>query len=143
MKLQHSIEIHRPASEVFSYLADHERMPTWISTLETSTPSVPGPLSLGSEFNQEHLERGKRIRFVGKVLEYEDASKLTMELSNDDAVITLRYVLVEHAGHTQLEQSTEVRLDNMMLRMMAGAFEGTARERMKADFETLKSQLES
>lgn len=142
MKLQYSIEINRPAADVFAYLADHERMPTWISTLEASTPSVAGPLSLGSKFSQEHVERGKRIRFAGEVSEYEDASKLTLLLCNDDASIALRFLLEEQTGRTRLEQITEVKLNNMMLRMMAGAFESTVRERMKSDFETLKAHLE-
>ncbi len=143
MKLQHSIEIARPCAAVFAYLTSHEHMPKWISTLETSTQSSPGGLARDSEFLQEHVERGKRIRFSGKVTEYTEPVSLTLELSNDDALVTLTYRCQERPTGTLLEQTSEVKLHNMMLRMVAGAFEGTVRDRMKTDFETLKAQLEA
>lgn len=143
MKLQYSIEISKPAIEVFAFVTDHERMPQWISTLEVSTPSAPGPLALNSEFNQEHLERGKRVQFKGQVTEFQDAEKLTLVMKNKDATITLAYVFVAAAGSTGLQQTTELKLHNMMLRMMAGAFEKTVRKRMAADLNALKVLLEA
>ncbi len=143
MKLQHSIEIARPASDVFAYVADHDKMSEWISTLDSSTPSTPGPTSLNSEFDQEHLERGKRIRFSGRVTDFEPASQLTLKLDNDEATVTLTYRLTAQGEGTLLEQTTEVKLHSMMLRMVAGAFEGTVRERMTSDFETLRTKLEA
>lgn len=142
MKLNHAIEIAKPAADVFAFVADHEHMPEWISTLESSTPNSPGPLVLHSEFKQEHQERGKRIHFDGKVTEYQASEKLTLVLSNDDATVSTTYTFTATADNTQFEQTTEVKLHNMMLRMMAGAFEGAVRDRMAADFLTLKARLE-
>ena len=143
MKLTHSIEIDEPVSQVFEFLTSHERMPSWVGTLQSSVSTVPDPTIVGAKFKQQHLERGKPIDFEGEVLRHESPSQFAFRLSNKDAAVTLSYELLPSPKGTLLNQTTEVKFNNMMLRMMAGAFEKTARERMESDLVALRSHLQS
>jgi uncharacterized protein YndB with AHSA1/START domain len=51
-----TIEIERPAAEVWEVVADYERDPEWREGVVTMTPSAPGPVVVGTTTAEElHL----------------------------------------------------------------------------------------
>ena len=51
------VEIARPASEVFDYLADGEKMPRWMKEFTAVEKVGDGPIGQGTEFRY-HDKRG-------------------------------------------------------------------------------------
>jgi hypothetical protein len=53
-----SVEINRPASEVWAYVADYGNDPSWRAAVTQMRPSVPGPARVG-------VTTHERLRLLG------------------------------------------------------------------------------
>jgi uncharacterized membrane protein len=53
-----SVEINRPASEVWAYVADYGNDPSWRAAVTQMRPSVPGPAQVG-------VTTHERLRLLG------------------------------------------------------------------------------
>ncbi len=53
MKFENTIVINKPVKEVFSYLADVERLPDWNYAIRRTTKVTPGPVHVGTRCTQE------------------------------------------------------------------------------------------
>jgi len=71
MEVAASIDINRPASAVFAYLADMSNNPSWQKGMERCTWTSDPPLRLGSTYDQEASFLGKQIVSSFEVVEFE------------------------------------------------------------------------
>jgi len=71
MEVTASIDIERPASAVFAYLADMSNNPSWQKGMERCTWTSDPPLRLGSTYDQEASFLGKKIVSSFEVVEFE------------------------------------------------------------------------
>ena len=58
MRVVGSVEIDRPASEVWTYVADYGNDPSWRAAVTQMRPSVPGPAQVG-------ITTHERLRLLG------------------------------------------------------------------------------
>lgn len=76
-RIEESIVINRPCSDVFSYLADRSHDPEWmVSVLESQwlDPAEPGstePASVGRRGRMVMKMPGRRVEFIDEVSEYQ------------------------------------------------------------------------
>lgn len=71
MKIESSVEINRPAAEVFDYVADMSNNTRWQNGQVSCTWTSQPPLRIGSTYDQEARFLGKSIVSSFVVTEYE------------------------------------------------------------------------
>jgi uncharacterized protein YndB with AHSA1/START domain len=80
IKIERTITIHRPLSEVFAYLCDIEHGPQYISGQRAAQKTSTGPMGVGTTF----VTTGKFLRQSGnnEVIEFEPNSRLTWKATS-------------------------------------------------------------
>jgi uncharacterized protein YndB with AHSA1/START domain len=62
----------RPAREVFDYISDPERLPTWQTNTISSVPITDGPLGVGTRLREVHrAPGGKELVSVVEISEFD------------------------------------------------------------------------
>jgi uncharacterized protein YndB with AHSA1/START domain len=65
-------EIARPTEQVFAYVTDPAKLPTWQTNTLSAAPDLAGPLRLGSRIREVHRgPRGKELASLVEVSELE------------------------------------------------------------------------
>lgn len=70
-RVERSITIDRPVSEVFGYTHDLSDNALWQTTLVEIEPLFEGPIAVGSQWREVRKFIGKRIETVLELTEYE------------------------------------------------------------------------
>lgn len=70
MDLEYSVTIHRPIDEVFAFASDPDRDPEWGTLMVESVKTTPGPLGVGSVFQQTAAFMGIRATIQLEVTAY-------------------------------------------------------------------------
>ena len=68
MRVVGSVEIDRPASQVWAYVADYGNDPCWRAAVTQLRPSVPGPAQVGATTHE-------RLRLLGLTVRADDRQK--------------------------------------------------------------------
>jgi uncharacterized membrane protein len=80
---QESIDIHRPAGEVFAYLIKAENFPEWVDTTVEAWQVTEGPVAVGTRQSEivtlGFLESRVRNQLNWEVVEYEEGRRVTFE----------------------------------------------------------------
>lgn len=79
IKFQGSIDIDRPVSEVFDFIADLTNGPKWQSGLTDSHVVTHGPMRVGTEFVEDIRFLGKHITARCHVTEFELGRRVRYE----------------------------------------------------------------
>lgn len=67
-------QIERPPQEVFDYVTDSEKLPSWQTNTVSAVPETAGPLGLGARIREVHRgPGGKRVESLVEVSEFEPA----------------------------------------------------------------------
>jgi len=76
---EHSVEIDRPAAEVFTYVADFANNPLWQSGMVACRWTTEPPCGVGSTYAQEARFLGRRIETRFRVTEFEPGVRISIE----------------------------------------------------------------
>jgi uncharacterized protein YndB with AHSA1/START domain len=140
MRMEHSVVIQRPPSEVFAYLTDVERLPEWQASANEVRPE--GELGLGTRIHEVRTFLGRRAESTLEVIEFEPDRKFSLRVVSGPLPFEVRHTLTPENAGTRLDWVGEAdtsRFPGIAVRMVAGAVEG----QFKADFERLKRLLEA
>jgi carbon monoxide dehydrogenase subunit G len=139
LRVEHTVRIDRPPTDVFSYLTDVERAPEWQSSaIEVSAESE---LSVGARIKEIRNFLGRRAESTLEVTEYEPARRFSLRVVSGPLPFEVRHALTPAGDGTQLDWVVEAdtsRFPKLAVRMMAG----NAERQFKGDLERLKRVLE-
>lgn len=79
MELESTIEVDRPAREVFDYLADFENNPKWQGGMRSCRWTSEGPIGVGSTYVQEARFLGRSIETHFRVTAFEAGRTVSIE----------------------------------------------------------------
>ena len=71
IRVEHSVTINRPPSEVFAYVSDPEKLPEWQSTALEARWETPGPIAVGSRAVEVRKFLGRRMESTMEVTGFE------------------------------------------------------------------------
>ena len=75
----HSVDIDRPADEVFAFLADFENNPSWQGGMRSCEWTSEEHPAVGATYTQEARFMGRRIETRFVVTEYEAGRRISIE----------------------------------------------------------------
>ena len=94
-----AIDIRRPPSDVFTFIAEMQNMPLWYDAVQHVSKTTPGPTAAGSRYEiMRSLSGGAAYNDV-EVTQYELNSKVTLESREGPTPFRYRYhVESDHEG---------------------------------------------
>lgn len=138
---RHQVTIHRPAGEVFAFIADGLNGPKWRSGI-VDIRLVAGSGS-GAVYKQGVTgPGGRRVDADYRVTTFEPNARLAFEAIAGPVRPTGEYVLEEVDGGTRLTFALQTELGGIKKLLMSGAVQKTMDSEVQAT-ERLKTLLES
>ncbi len=140
---EYSVEIDRPAAQVFPHLVTSERRMRWMGALKESKQVTDGQPGQGTRFEDVFEDHGQRFEIASEIVEYSppDTLKLELEGSAFESVVT--QTLAESDGKTTLTTKIDTEYHSALARLMSGVVTGHAQKQLEEDLERLKQQLEA
>lgn len=137
-----SIDIDRPAGEVFGYIADMANNPHWQRGQERCTWTSEPPLGLGSTYDQEASFLGKRIRSSFEVVDYEPDHTIRIRTTGGTMPIdVIRTVTPLSEGRCRV--TADVRGEPPLVMRLAGPLlDRLVARSVRGDYRRLKALLE-
>jgi uncharacterized protein YndB with AHSA1/START domain len=139
VRIELTIEIDRPAAEVFEYLADVEKLPEWQASAVESR--AEGSLAKGCRITEWRRLFGRDVETVLEVTAYDPPERLTLRSLNGPVPFTVDHRL-EEAGRATLLHFACTAKPGGMLRFAGPVVQSKARQELRRDFDRLKELLE-
>jgi len=141
MRLSATREIHRPAAEVFEFVADAANNPTWQKGMKRCEWITPAPIVVGSQYRQEAAFVGRPVISVFEVVELEPGTRVVIETIESTFPIRVER-LVESIDATSCRVSAQIDGGPTVPRYLKGLSFRIAQRSVTADYNRLVEYLE-
>ena len=141
MQIDTTIIIERPATEVFDYIADMSKNPTWQRGQRSCVWTSEPPLAVGSTYDQVAKFLGREIRSSFEVVEYEPDRIRIVSTEGTMPIDVTRTVAPEGADRCSVSAIVSGEPPGAM-RLLGPALSAIVRRSVAADYRRLKKLLE-
>ncbi|MFL6192139.1 MAG: SRPBCC family protein [Actinomycetes bacterium] len=143
MRVVGSVEIDRPASQVWAYVADYGNDPSWRAAVTQMRPSVPGPAQVGVTTHERLRLLGMTFR-TDAIIDRVEAGRLLEWRAHDRQKQLQGSRMVEPTGPTS-SRFTEVVEGGLLglLRPLGPLVAWLLQRQATADLRRLKHLLET
>ena len=143
ISIENSIEIRRPAEEVFDFIADWANNPKWQNGMKRCTWTSNPPLRLGSTYDQEAEFRGRSIRSSFEVIEYQPGRKLRIRTTTSTMPLDITRMVEPAADGTARVTAVVRGGPGGIMRLFSPLMAAMVRRSIRADYRRLAELLES
>jgi uncharacterized protein YndB with AHSA1/START domain len=140
VRIDLTLEIERPAEDVFELLIDLERLPDWQSTAIEAR--ADGPLAEGTRISERRVVMGRELENELEVTEFDRPRRLTLKALKGPVRFTVDHRLSENGGSTRLDVLAEGKA-GVAMKLAEPVIARKAEEELRKDFGRLKEILES
>lgn len=141
MRIEHTVDIHRPVDEVFAFVTDVDNLPRWQSGL-LEVRKQADATGLGARHVEVRSMLGKHVEQTLEVTAFEPGARLDLAVVEGPMQLTVRHTFSTVDGGTRIAVVGEG--DPGPLFALAGPFIGrTVKKHIQADFGRLKALLET
>jgi carbon monoxide dehydrogenase subunit G len=134
-----SVDIPRPASEVFPWLLDADKVQRWTSGLESYEPA--GPIARGTRIRQTLAVSGQRFSFDAEVVRHDPPTAAETRFEAQGIGVLSAYRLAEAGGQTTLTQTIEAKAGGFKARLLLPVFQPHLERKLRADLDKLRELL--
>ena len=139
VRIELTIDVARPAEEVFAHLVDLDRIPEWQESAVESRADEP--LAEGVRIFECRRALGREVHSELEVTEFDRPRRLMLKTVNGPVRFTVDHRLAEADGGTRLTVVAEGKAGGLM-RLGEPMLARTVEAEMRKDFERLKELLE-
>jgi uncharacterized protein YndB with AHSA1/START domain len=140
VRIEFSIDVDRPPSEVFAYLTDAERLPQWQSSAVEA--HWEGEKTRGGRVKEVRKFLGRRMESELEVTEYEADRRFSLKVVSGPVPFSVQHTLEARNGGTRVTFVGEGEPGGFF-KLAEPIVSRTAERQFKSDFETLKDVLEA
>jgi carbon monoxide dehydrogenase subunit G len=105
----HTVEIGLPPEDVFAFVTDPARYPSWQPSLVSVEPHAPGPLRLGAEATEVRRFLGRELETTWTCVEHEPCRRSAIEAGGGPVPFKGTFVLEPSGGGTRFTWTVETR----------------------------------
>ena len=116
MRTEISVEIERPIEEVFEKTLDD--VAAWSITVVEDEPIEELPEVIGSTFKTITEENGRRMEFIGTVLEHDPPHRSRVALTHKAFDLDVVYLFESTTAGTRVIQQSEVKPNGLVMKVM-------------------------
>lgn len=102
MKTSTTTIIDAPASTIFLWLEDKDRLKQWVPNLAEDEPIIETPEKVGSRFRQVFLENGREMEMEGEITAYVENQRMRVMMTGSMFNLDVDYALTA-LSETQTE----------------------------------------
>lgn len=139
----YEIEFEQSPQAVFRYLDDTTLATQWLSSLEEIIPLTEGGNRVGAKSKHIYSENGRRFEMLEETLIYEPNERVKIHAQNEDFELTAEYRLEAVSQGTRLHYQSDIKVHNMIMKLLSPFINMTAKKQLVADFERLRTLLQS
>jgi uncharacterized protein YndB with AHSA1/START domain len=140
---EHTVEIDRPPSEVFPYLAASDQRLRWMEKLVSSQQLTEDAPGLGTRFHDVFEDHGQRVELDAEIVDWQPDERLAIRLRSKVVHATSTQELEEYDGGTRLTAALESEYKSFAARLAAAVVTRHAQSQLEKDLETLKRLVEA
>lgn len=118
MRTELSVEIERPIEEVFAKALDD--VAAWSIIVVEDELIEETPEIVGSTFRTITEENGRRMEFIGMVMEHEPPHRSRVELTNKAFNLDVTYLFEPTSSGTRVTQYSEAKPNGLVMKLMFG-----------------------
>ncbi|MBI3450673.1 MAG: SRPBCC family protein [Acidobacteria bacterium] len=142
IEAESSIEIERPAAEVFSFIDDFTRAAEWLeSCVELRQTSAP-PRAEGATLQYTHRQAGGG-RMEGVVTGYEPERRLSMKFTDSQFDVAIDFRIEAATAGTTVTHACAVEPKGTLARMMAPMIRSMNERQVGNNLSRLKALVEN
>jgi uncharacterized protein YndB with AHSA1/START domain len=138
-----SIVIARPASSIFPWLTQPEKLEQWIEGLDESMPLTAGGTRVGSRSRDVIIEGGQRYEMETEVTALEPNRLVANRITSAGFDVDGRYELAEQDGTTRVTYTGVARYKMWLAKLMEPVVTPAAQKALEKNMAKLKSQVEA
>jgi uncharacterized protein YndB with AHSA1/START domain len=139
-----SIEVGRPAVQVFDYVTDLGHAAAWLQDcVELALVDPAAGWSRGSKLRYVHKQGGQAGRMEGAVAAWEPGRRLEMEFADGHFAVTIRFGFESLAAGTRVTHSVAIDTKGLMGKVMGPLIRAGNERQVRANLLRLKSQVEA
>ena len=139
---QNTMTIHRPAEEVFAFLADFENVPRWNYAIEKTRKASPGPVGVGTTYRQTR-SIPRRAEEGFEVTIFEPGKHLAVRGQIGPFRARISYLFEAAAGGTRLTNDVALDPSPGALRLTARLATPRVKAAVAENLSKLKEILEA
>jgi uncharacterized membrane protein len=145
MSFQISLDIHRPSSDVFAFVADFQNMPTWYDAVERVTATTAASAGKGTRFHMVRALPGGRAYNDVEVTSYQPNEEITFASINGPTPFRYHYRLEPIAGGTRLILEGQISAEGLTgpAAHLGGLAERLFEHGMKTNLRALRRIIEA
>ena len=140
IRIEFSVDVNRPASEVFAYLTDANRLPEWQSGAVEA--QWQGERGQGARIREVRRFLGRRMETELEVTEYEPDRRFALRAVSGPVPFSVTHVLEPRNGGTRVLFVGEGEPGGFF-KVGEPVVARVAERQFRNDFETLKDVLEA
>ncbi len=140
---EHSVEIARPASDVFPWLVDADKRVRWVDGLEASEQLDPGEPGVGTRFRETMAVPGYRLTVEVTIERLEPAREVAIHTTGRGFEARAVNRTEERDGGTRLTATLETDVKGLAGRVVGGIVGRQAQRSLEQSLATLKRLLET
>ena len=137
-----SVEVDRPADEVFAYLADWANNPQWQDGMVACTWTSEPPLRVGSTYDQEARFLGRPVVSSFEVVEHDPGRRVRMVTTKSTMPLDITREVEPLDGDRSRVTATIRGGPEGLLSLADRLTERMVRRNVEADYERLRAVLE-
>lgn len=143
MEVSSSLEIHRPADEVFAFIADAENNPTWQRGMRSCRWVTEPPIEEGSVYEQEAVFLGKTVTSTFEVVDLQPGRSITIQtIASTFPIRVTRSVEPLDDGVSRVSASVRGEPSNVF-KVFTPLLRWMVQRAVRSDYRRLRSHLEA
>ncbi len=140
-RIEQTVVIARPVSEVFAFVASALDWPRWHSTMMEAEQTSPGEVGVGATFRGINREMGMRMPWTSEATHYERDRKWGETITSGSTAIQEQITFEPLGTGTMIKQEYDLRVGGA-LRLLSPVLVASMRREMKGNLTRLKGILE-
>jgi uncharacterized protein YndB with AHSA1/START domain len=141
IECENTIDIARAPAEVFAFIDDAARMPSWITSCIALEQTSPPPRRLGSTLHYTFKQGARPGTMDGSVTEYQPPRRLAMRFGDAGFTVTVAFRVEPAGGGARVTQSLQIEPRTLFGRLMTPLIRAGTRRQLAGDNARLKSLL--
>jgi uncharacterized protein YndB with AHSA1/START domain len=137
-RLETHTTVERPRDEVFAFMTDPERFPSWLAVEDVE---LDGPMRLGATGSETRRMLGRRLRMEWEVTAYEPGRRIAFRYPSGPIAADAAFTFETVGAATRVTCATDLHLRGLY-RVLAPLVVREARKEDEANFRRVRDVLE-
>ena len=142
IKSESSVEIAKSVGQVFAFVEDYSKAPTWLESCVELRQTSSGPKQAGAAMHYVYREGGGKKEMDGTITAYGRDRQLTMNFVDSKFGVQIDFLLGPSSQGTLVTHSIAIEVTGFFGKLMSGMIEAGNKKQVTNNLSRMKLLLE-